>query len=289
MKKLLTILFIFALLVGCSKTKITWDDVKADYDAVINDVAKISENSKTFYKDDYLNALDELKDLVSNLDNNTEENKTNLLKICKLAHSMSNVASTFEEDSAKMIVELSYNVDELIQSAYEEDENKFTENKDETLSLIETIEEFSDDDWAKIEKKITLTWSEVKGQYEIVEAEAKLNMSDYKEVSEYELDDLKSTIIANYETIKYGVTDYTNDYAKEIYDAAYRLEIYASKAKCEEGNTVYEFASNAKKYVRMCYGDNSDILDHDFALDIESAKKWTQSLWNVITMNLKMN
>lgn len=291
MKKLLTILLALFTIVGCANKAPTWEKIQGEYEEIKQEVIDITENSETFFKDDYLNAVNELKELISSLEKSTEEfNTVHLQKIYKLTYSIETISSKYPGLAASKINNITRVVDALIESVYDGTDEDFETTKQEALDKLSELDELTNKQWAEIEKKVLLKWDEVAEEYDELAINARSSMTDPKEVTEAELDDLKNDIIDKYEDIAYGITIFNQDSAKDIYADAVILEAYARKTTSEQGKTVRYFALDTMSYVKQCYGkvlDESEALEQDYPLSIEGAKKWTQSVWNYITTELK--
>ena len=291
MKKILTILLALFTIVGCANKAPTWEKIQGEYEEIKQEVIDITENSETFFKDDYLNAVNELKELISSLEKSTEEfNTVHLQKIYKLTYSIETISSKYPGLAASKINNITRVVDALIESVYDGTDEDFETTKQEALDKLSELDELTNKQWAEIEKKVLLKWDEVAEEYDELAIDARSSMTDPKEVTEAELDDLKNDIIDKYEDIAYGITIFNQDSAKDIYADAVILEAYARKTTSEQGKTVRYFALDTMSYVKQCYGkvlDESQALEQDYPLSIEGAKKWTQSVWNYITTELK--
>lgn len=291
MKKILTILLALFTIVGCANKAPTWEKIQGEYEEIKQEVIDITENSETFFKDDYLNAVNELKELISSLEKSTEEfNTVHLQKIYKLTYSIETISSKYPGLAASKINNITRVVDALIESVYDGTDEDFETTKQEALDKLSELDELTNKQWAEIEKKVLLKWDEVAEEYDELAIDARSSMTDPKEVTEAELDDLKNDIIDKYEDIAYGITIFNQDSAKDIYADAVILEAYARKTTSEQGKTVRYFALDTMSYVKQCYGkvlDESEALEQDYPLSIEGAKKWTQSVWNYITTELK--
>ena len=291
MKKLLTILVSLLVLSACGNKAPTWEKVQNEYGALKQEAIKITENSETFFKQDYLNAIEELKELVANLEKTTDEESIGpLKKIYKLTYSIEAISSKYSGQAATKINNVAKIVDALIEANYDASQEEFDAIKNETLNTLEELDEISNKQWAEIEKKVLLKWEDVADAYEELASQARSEMTDPKEVTEAELDVLKNDIIDKYEDIAYGITIFNEDSAKDIYADAAVLEAYARRTTTEQGKTVRYFALDTMSYVKQCYGkvlDESEALEQDYPLSIEGARKWTQSVWNYITAELK--
>lgn len=291
MKKLLTILLAILMLCSCGKKTQTWENVQSEYDELKQETAKITENSDSFFKEDYLNAIGEIKELVAKIDLSTEEaNIECLKKIYKLTCSIETISSKFSGQAAGKINSLSRIIDALIKSVYDGTQEDLDSIKKDAISKIDEFDELTNKQWAEVEKKVLIQWDTVSATLDDLAKNARSEMTDAKEVTEAELDELKNDIIEKYEGIAYGITSFNEDLAKDIYADAIKLEAYARKTTSEQGKKVRYFALDTLSYVKQCYGkvlDESEALEQEYELSIEDAKKWTQSVWNYITAELK--
>ena len=174
---------------------------------------------------------------------------------------------------------------------YDGKKDDFNALKQNVLDGIDNIQNWADEQWNTVEKKARLTWDSVMEQIENVEQDAKDSLTSLSTLAETELEEYKHTIIDNYELIKDGITEDTNEIAKQMYEAAVKLEAYTRKISNDEAKKVEEFAKHAQSYIKQCYGkilDDEEKLTQDFIDDVAGAKKWTQSTWNEITKDLKL-
>lgn len=279
------------VLCACGNKAPTWEKVQGEYGSLKQEAIKITENSETFFKEDYLNAITELKELVTNLEQTTEEEEIEpLKKIYKLTYSIETISSKYSGQAATKINNVAKIIDALIEANYDATQEEFDAIKIDALNKLAELDELSNKQWAEIEKKELLKWEDVADTYEEIASQAISEMTDPKEVTEAELDVLKNDIIDKYEDIAYGITIFNEDSAKDIYADAAVLEAYARRTTTEQGKTVRYFALDTMSYVKQCFGkvlDESEALEQDYPLSIEAAKKWTQSVWNYITAELK--
>lgn len=291
MKKLLTILVALLLLCSCGSKDQTWESVQGEYEELKQEIIKITENSDSFFKDDYLNAIDEIKELVPSIELSTEEaNIERLQKIYKLSCSIETISSKFSGQAAAKINSLSRIIEALIKTTYDGTQEELDSVRKDALSKIDEFDELTNKQWAEIEKKVLIKWDSVSTRLDELATQARSEMTDAKEVTEAELDELKNDIIEKYEEIAYGITSFNEDVADEIYADAIKLEAYARKTTSEQGRIVRYFALDTMSYVKQCYGkvlDESEALEQEYELSIADAKKWTQSVWNYITAELK--
>lgn len=292
MKKAIISLFsILLILTGCGN-KVSWQDVQETYINASEEVKDIAENIEEITEADYQALLVELKDYVGDAEYSQDQDNQDLLKrTYKVAQYFESFASLFDGNCAQQLLSLSGAVKKLCVAVYDGKKDEFNEIKQNILEQIDEIQTWAKDQWETVEKKARLSWDSVVEQIETVEQNAKDSLTSLSKLAEAELDQYKHTIIDNYELIKDGITEETNDIAKQMYEAAIKLEAYTKKISNEESEKVKEFAKHAQSFIKQCYGkvlDEEEALVQDFADDVASAKKWTQSTWNEITKDLKL-
>ena len=292
MKKAIISLFsILLILTGCGN-KISWQDVQETYINASEEVKDIAENIEEITEADYQALLVELKDYVGDAEYSQDQDNQDLLKrTYKVAQYFESFASLFDGNCAQQLLSLSGAVKKLCVAVYDGKKDEFNEIKQNILEQIDEIQTWAKGQWETVEKKARLSWDSVVEQIETVEQNAKDSLTSLSKLAEAELDQYKHTIIDNYELIKDGITEETNDIAKQMYEAAIKLEAYTKKISNEESEKVKEFAKHAQSFIKQCYGkalDEEEALVQDFADDVASAKKWTQSTWNEITKDLKL-
>lgn len=291
MKKLILCLCFLLLICGCSK-KVTWQEVEENYLETEQEVGEIADSMEEIVEDDYQALLTELGDYVGDIEYSQEQDNQDLLKrTYKVAQYLQVFASMFNGNCAQQIIALSANTKDLIKSVYDGNEDEFDSLKSQIQLQISDISSWANDQWSTVEKKTKILWDSVADQISEIETNAKSNLTDFNEVAENELEELKHTIIDNYQLIKDGVTKDTDNIAKTIYDAAYKLEQYTRRIYSDEADKVWYFAKYTESYVKQCYGkalEETDKVSENFENDIESARKWTQSTWNEITKELKL-
>lgn len=291
MKKiLLTILTALLLLSGCQK-KVDWTEVESIYKEAEQE-AKSSINTDTVVKEDYQELLTELEGYIENVEySQNQENQDVLRKVYKVAEYIELFASLFNGNCAQQLLALAKDSKILVKSVYSGDKQDFANLKSTVENEISNIENWADEQWDTISKKVKVKWEDVAQEFEEIETEAKESIEEYGGVVEKSLEDLKHTIVDNYELIKDGITEDTHEIAKQMYAAATQLEVYTKKIYSDEADKVYYFAKDCKLFIKEKYGkilDETEEFKNDFATEIEAAKKWTQSTWNVITTQLKL-
>lgn len=291
MKKILIILLSIFIISGCEK-KLTWDDVKNTFKEAENEVDSITKDIEVITEDDYQALLVELNDYIDDIEYSQDQDNQDLLKrTYKVAQYIETFASLFDGNCAQELLALSSNTKSLVKNIYDGNKDDFEKTKDDVKSEITEISSWAKDQWSSVEKKIHILWDSVANDFDTITENAKSNLTDFNILAENELDDLKHTITDNYDLIKEGVTEDTNEIAKSMYEAAEKLALYTKRIYSKEADDVYYFARHAQSYIKECYGkvlEENEILEQNFSIDIEAAKKWTQSTWNIITKDLKL-
>lgn len=291
MKKLIICLLSLMMLAGCAE-KTTWEDVESNFVDAGKEVDEIAKNIEVISEDDYQALLVELNDYVDDIEFSQDQDNQDLLRrTYKVAQYIEVFASLFEGNAAQQLLALASNSKDLIKSVYSGNKDDFNAIKDDVKNQIGEISSWADDQWNTVIKKAKLVWDEVSSKIEELEEDAKDNLVSFEDVTEYELDELKHTIIDNYELIKDGVTEDTNKIAQDMFVAAVQLQAYTRKINNDAADKVYDFAKHTQSYIKRCYGkvlEDGEELSNNFEEDVASAKKWTQSTWNEITKGLKL-
>lgn len=286
---LLITLTALLLLSGCEK-KIEWAEIESTYIEAENE-AKDNINTETVVKEDYEGLLTELGDYIEDAEFSQNQDNQDLLKRAyRVAEYIELFASLFKGNCAQQLLTLAVDSKNLVKSVYSGDEQDFNNIKSKIQNEIQEISSWADEEWNSVSKKIKVNWEDVAAKIEEIDAEARENVESYGEVLETTLDDLKHTIVDNYDLIKDGVTEDTNEIAQKMYSAAVQLEVYTKRIYSDEADKVYYFAKDCELFIKEKYGkvlDETEEFKNDFTEEIEAAKKWTQSTWNVITAQLK--
>lgn len=283
MKKTITILLLL-LLCACTNKKPTLSDIEKKYINLKEDVKIRTTSFESYLKNDYLNALSDLDISLTKLSkNDSSENIIILDKIIQLIHQMYVVSMEYDEDISALISNLDSLASNLVKITFEGSNEQFVNIKSDMSSISNELKQASDKDWSKVEKKHMASFSGV--TYNEVENNALNELIDIYDLRDYELIDLTAFIIDNYECIRYGVSDFYEDRAEEIYAVATKLEAYVKNLEIDEAIQVCNFAVSAKTYVKSRYAKTID--DTLFIEDVEIAKKWPQSIFNTIVTELK--
>lgn len=290
-KYLLILLSILFILTGCGK-KTTWQDVESTYNDVTTKVNQNTKDIEVITKEDYTKLLDDLNNSVESSQYSQDEANQDLLKKSyEIAQYISAYASLFDGNCAQQLISLAGNVKDLVVSDYDGDKDQFAKLKNSVQVKISEISSWQDSQWATVEKKAKIAWESVANAFEQIEKKAKNDLTDFKDLAETELDELKHTITDNYELIKDGITSDTDAIAKKVYAAAIKLEQYTRKIDTDKADTVWKFAKDTESFIKTCYGkvlEESEEFKADYTEEITAAKKWTQSTWNEITRELKL-
>lgn len=292
MKKYILILIaISIILTGCSK-KLTWQDVESSYNDIVNYCLKETSNIEEITKQDYTKLLTQLNEYIDSVKySQDEENQDLLKKTYETAQYISAFASMFDGNCAQQLISLAGNAKDLVMAEYGGDSDQFAKLKESIKASINEISTWSDEQWAAVEKQAKILWESVAKTFEDIEDKVKDNLTSFSDIAETELEDLKHTIIDNYELVKDGITENNEDIAKGIYSAAVKLEQYTKKISTEKADAVWQFAKDTQSFIKSCYGkvlEESETLKMNYDEEIAAAKKWTQSTWNEITRELKL-
>ncbi|MBO7677673.1 MAG: hypothetical protein J6S49_09175 [Erysipelotrichaceae bacterium] len=281
MKKLLLVIMCIAMC-ACSKA-VTWEDVSEKFAQAQETAGNPYRDSEVFLAADYRKMINTVKDGIDSLENADEEK---LLKIYKDVSVLENCVSDFDDEEAVYLKQLSAQIKEYVRSFYDKTLNQET-LKEEIDQRFETVLSWSDEKWLCIEKRKLISWNEVEEEYETLRKEALDNMTDRKQVTEIELQQLSDTIVAYHELIKDGINDANREKADEMYKAAVILKEYTGKIKNSSCEKVAALADDTITYITGLYGGEIEDEDYDFEGRVQSAAKWSLSLWNEVTTQLK--
>ncbi|MBQ6478804.1 MAG: hypothetical protein IJI44_05475 [Erysipelotrichaceae bacterium] len=286
MKKILILLCV-TVLCACSAKTLSWDDVKKHYDELGETIENAAEQSKTFLQDDYKkilnNALKQIDDLKSGIGKEEEQTAEDLYKI---AEGLEKITSLFSTDSSLQLSALAGEIKELVIAAYNRSP-EFEELKEKIRNDIASVLNWTKQQWTSVEKRQTLKWEEVADDYTVLYEDTVREMKRARDVTEEDLIALKDIILDNYELIAYGVDDETKEAADQIYAAAVSLKEYTEDLGGNGAQRVNRFATQAIEYVEVSYGKTIEDPDYDFLKEVENSGKWTLSLFNEITTQMK--
>ena len=285
MKKIFTVLVIM-LLCACSG-KLSWDDVKDHYAELQNAADDFNDQTTVFLKNDYMSLLGKLEEYVNELESGIGADESETADaLFDLAAKLDRIAGLFKGDAASQLMAIANDAKDLVKAAYEKSD-QFDSLKEKLLEAIDNVKEWADDQWYSVEKKQTIVWDAVEEDYAAMAEEVIENMPSRRKVTEAELEQLNETITNNYETIRYGVTVENEDIAREIYSAGLQFSEYTENISGNTPEKVHDFGQQTMQYVIECYGGPVTLENYDFLNQVQSAKKWSLSLWNELTAILK--
>ncbi len=285
MKKILILLLILLVAGGCASS-VSWEDAKPVMEEVYQTAIKDASGYDSYSADEFKALIASVCERAESLEEGIKEDKQEEIK--EIYHDnivLRLLASESNSIESNMINQLSLAVEDMIISAYEKN-GELKENKDKMHELREQIDGWNDDNWALVEKRKKLSWNEVKDEYEKLEQDTIAELKAADEVVEAELEEYKNIITDNYSAIANGVDANNKKYADLIYESAVALNEYTKDLEGEQAEKVNKLAVSAKNFVQICYGANITD-DLDFETQVQSAKKWTLSLWNEITTLLR--
>ncbi|MBR4420915.1 MAG: hypothetical protein IKS69_00095 [Erysipelotrichaceae bacterium] len=285
MKKIM-IIILTIVLCACSSA-LKWDDVQDRYAQLSESVENIAQDAKEFTKKDYEGLLDELSEDVQAIQTGISKDDTAAADaLYETAVKLEKIAALFSNDSSAQLTLLSQAVKDLVVAAYNKSDG-FEDLRNDVTDKIAAIRSWGDDMWRPIEIRPLIKWEEVKDAYDALSEEVLNNLTKKKEVTEEQLVTLKNYITDNYAKIKDGVTQENEEYAKGLYSAALQLQEYTNKMKGDAAAKVNQFATHALEFIMNAYGEPIEDETYDFLNEVDSATKWTLSLWNEIVARLQ--
>jgi len=286
MKRFLLMIMIL-FLSACSAKTVVWKDVEDRFSEIEETAIPFDEGSESFYKEDYQSVLIEMKDLVSSLVSGIDKEQIQQTeKLYQLAVSLKKTVSVYDSESSSILSELSDQVIDLIKAAYGKNDD-FADLQSSALNCIDSLNNWEDEMWTSIEKRKLLSWEDVFEEYEQLAADAREDLTAFRDVTEDELQQLNRIIVNGYKSIANGISEKEKEIADEIYSSAVKLQEYTRNINGDAPDKVFYFAKHALEYVENCYGKPIEDPDYDFPNEVLSAEKWTLSLWNQITALLK--
>ena len=285
MKKIM-IIILTIVLCACSSA-LKWDDVQDRYAQLSESVENIAQDATEFTKKDYEGLLDELSEDVQAIQTGISKDDTAAADaLYETAVKLEKIAALFSNDSSAQLTLLSQAVKDLVVAAYNKSDG-FEDLRNDVTDKIAAIRSWGDDMWRPIEIRPLIKWEEVKDAYDALSEEVLNNLTKKKEVTEEQLVTLKNYITDNYAKIKDGVTQENEEYAKGLYSAALQLQEYTNKMKGDAAAKVNQFATHALEFIMNAYGEPIEDETYDFLNEVDSATKWTLSLWNEIVARLQ--
>jgi hypothetical protein len=285
MKKIILILLTI-LLCSCSGS-LKWEDVQDKYTEMETTVENIAETAEEFTKADYQNLLKDIELGVDALQTGIAKDDTATADaLYETAIKLEKISALFSSDSSAQLELLAESVKELVVLAYNKTDG-FEDLRNGIKEKLSDIGNWSDDMWTSVEKHKLIKWEDVAEDYEAFAKDVIANMTKKKEVTEDQLVTWKNYIVDHYEEISYGVTEDKQKVAQELYSAALLLQEYTNKMKGDAGPKVNAFATHAIEYIMNAYGQPIEDETYDFLNEVQSARKWTLSLWNEVVARLQ--
>ena len=286
MKKILILLCVI-MLGACSAKGLSWDDVKARYDELSETVGNAADQSDVFLKDDYEkilnNALESIEELNSGVDIDGEQTAEDLFRF---AEGLVKITSLFSSDSSVQLALVAGEIKELVKAAYDKSPD-FEQLKEKIRNDVLEILGWSKAQWLSVEKRQTLKWEDVADDYDSLYQDTIKGLKRFRDVTETDLIGLKDTILNGYELIAYGIDENNRETADEVYAAAVSLKEYTQDLKGNAAEKVNRFATQTMEFVEAVYGKTVEDPDYDFLKEVENTGKWTLSMFNEITTQMK--
>ena len=146
----------------------------------------------------------------------------------------------------------------------------------------DNIEDDINNDVETFEGNIYRSWNEVKADYDSIDAEVKEEVESQDKVTKAEVQDLVNTIETKYDKIKDGITEDSEDDAKELYRAAQKILEIAKVDGQKVDHEIVTLSENAKALVKHYYGEADDdfsTVKENFTSGIDKIKNYTEDEW----------
>ena len=287
MKKIFSLLLIIGLLTGCGAKNIAWSDAQSKYDEAYKQMIETAAAYDSYSIDEFKQLTDSViakaAEVESGVREEDEEGLLSLYKDAILLQQLSSESNSIEANSLNLLCE---DIQNLIKAAY--DKEKLDDRKNVISQKAAEIQAWSDDNWALVEKKKKISWSQVASHYETLEADTIAALPYASQLSETDLEGYKNTILSNYPLIKDGVLEENQANADAVYEAGIALKYYMEDLEGEDAKKVYDLGYQAMEYVKSCYGEAIEVPDYRFEELAASAEKWTLSLWNELIKLLNL-
>ena len=278
------------MLCGCSKP-ITFEDVEPVY---IGTESYAKENVKKYdelFKEDYLSYVDYISENYekAQYSSKQEDPGSTLINLYAQAVELKYLIEDKGSDYNGLFKNLVDKTIVLVKAAYESDE-AVASAKADVMNAIEAIGSIDDETWKTLEVRNYISWNEtIEEEYAYIDDHYTDDMIPNKQVLESDLEKLKNIIIDGYEIIKDGIVKENHKTAKEMYDAASKLRRYTKYINGTSPDKVYYFAKYTQDYIKTRYIGFETELEgkYDYEEEINSARKYTQSILNEICILLK--
>lgn len=285
MKRFLVVLCVL-ILCACSGKAVSWEDVKASYEEIGSTVSD-PLNSETFLKQDYEKTLSSLEEGIGSLAFGIRKDETQVAEdLYRNAVELEKAASFTDSEYSLKLRDVADKTKKLIAAAYDKTSDYEVLKYELGLDLDE-ISNWEEENWLQVVKKKRLSWSEVEDDFLTLEEETLDELISPRKVSEADLELYKDTILNHYEEIANGVSEDTLQATKDMYASAVALREYTEDLKGNAGPKVFAFAVQTIEYIQEKMGMKIDDPDYDYPSQIESAKKWTLSTLNELTMMMR--
>ncbi len=285
MKRFLVVLCVL-ILCACSGKAVSWEDAKASYEEIGSTVSD-PLSSETFLKQDYEKILSSLEEGIGSLTFGIRKDETQTAEdLYRTAVKLEKAASFTDSEYSLKLRDVADKTKKLIAAAYDKTSD-YEVLKYELGLDLEEIENWEEENWLQVVKKKRLSWSEVEDDFLTLEEETLDELISPRKVSEADLELYKDTILNHYEEIANGVSEDTLQATKDMYASAVALREYTEDLEGNAGPKVYAFAAQTIEYIQEKMGMKIDDPDYDYPSQIESAKKWTLSTLNELTMMMR--
>ena len=285
MKRILILLLVL-FLSACGASALAWDDVKEHY-RELEVSAEDPLSAETFLKQDYEAILDTIRNDMEALPFGMKKNETETAdSLYSAAVKLEKAAAFTDSEFSLKLCSVADKAKRLIEAAYDKTSDYDTLKYELGLDLNE-IESWEEENWLQVIKKKRLKWSDLENEFLTLEEETIDGLVSPRKVTEAELEDCKDTILNHYEEIAKGVSEDTLEITKAMYASAVALKEYTEDLEGNAGPKVCAFAVQTIEYIQEKLGMTIDDPDYDYPSQIESAKKWTLSTLNELTMMMR--
>lgn len=295
MKKLLIVLLTLLMLTSCGKKKVPWEEVKSNFESTKQEVSNATKDIEIILKEDYSELLYEVKNYIEIAEYDVkEENQSILVKAYKIAYHIEDFASRAKAKYAKGLLTLAKDIMAMCEINYDGEEEEFETLKSRILEEIDTFENWTDADWSNVEILKKIKWAEVETDFLALEEEAYAELLPSEEITETDLESLKTTIIDGITAIQEEdeiVTAKNLNLVKSAYKSCVLLNTYAYRVYCDDSLKVRDFTEATMGYIKECFGkklEDEEKYEGNYEEHLDSAKKYTQSTWNQIAARLRM-
>ncbi len=132
-------------------------------------------------------------------------------------------------------------------------------------------------------EELAKNWDAVKEEYEKLEKEAEVALSDTGEISQEEIEELVKTVKEKYDVVKGGITKENEAVAKELYKAAHQLELLADKSEEALESDAVKLGQDVQDYIKQHYSDienDFSTLRNNIEAGVKTIENFTEEDWN---------